>query len=50
MRIKIMQKIIDIINKWVTNKNERGFCINYLEAEISKTKARRFKVTERRTK
>jgi hypothetical protein len=39
-----MQKIIDIVNEYVTNKNERNFCVNYLEAEISKTKAHRFKV------
>ena len=36
-----MQRIIEVINKWVKDKHERAFCINYLEAEVSKTKARR---------
>jgi len=48
MRIKIMLKIVDIINKWVKDKNENGYCINHLQAEISKSYASRFNTGIRR--
>jgi len=38
MKIKTLNRFIDIINKWVNDKHEREFCINYLETEISKVK------------
>lgn len=43
-----MLKIVDIINKWVKDKNENGYCINHLQAEISKSYASRFNTGIRR--
>jgi hypothetical protein len=40
MKTQVCMKMIEIATKSIKDKYDRGYIINYLEAEISKNKAR----------
>ena len=40
MKTQVCRKMIKIVTNGIKDKYDRGYIINYLEAEISKNKAR----------